>query len=278
MTLYEFLITNFSEYHVSSENDMVCVKSGDKVMIQLCQTNCVGIFSFNNRTIIVRLLDPELPDYNDKMMILINQILNNRGIVSNYRTEFSEFPALFVQVESPEILEISVSHLGEIRFSSEHMELKYDFTKKDVVSISKFFADSENYKFGRHAIYCWNKETNTLFEKFQWKLFTAGPCETPDDNSLFKKITLAIYQFRYHVRKMRKFNVSCLTENNMKLHMQKPYNTCEQLENANKKRVVEFCNLDRETFSPILLQDKDLSDVEEETGDDTPSLGKRTRS
>jgi hypothetical protein len=278
MIFIESLKTILPKYNVYSENDMVCVKSGDKVLIQLCQTHCVGIFSFNNGTIIVRLLDPELPDYNDKMMLLISQILTNRGIVSNYRGDFSSIRALFVQVESPEILEISVSHLGGILFSSEHMKLKYDFTKKDVVSISKFFADPENYKFGRHAIYCWNKETNTLFEEFQWKLFTAGPCETPDDNSLFEKITLAIYQFRYHVREMRMFNVRCLTENNMVLHLHKSYNTTEQLESANKKRLVEFCNLDRETFSPILLQEKDLSDVEEETGDDTPSLEKQTRS
>jgi hypothetical protein len=279
MTLIESLKTTLPNHIVSSENGMICVKSEANVRIQLWTTHCVGIFSLDSGTIIVQLpLDPGLPDYNDKMMFLIRQILNYRGIVSNYRSDFSSIPALFVQVESQEILKILVSRLGGMLFLSEHIEpVTYNFTEKDVVLISKFFDDPENYKFGRDAIYCWNRETDTLFEEFQSKLFTAGPCETPD-NSLFANITWEIYRFRCHVRSMRKLNVCCLTKDSMDLHLRKSYNTTEQLETANKKRIVEFCNLDRETFSPISLQEKDLSDVKEETGDDTLSLGKRIRS
>jgi hypothetical protein len=302
MTLFEFLKTKFSTCYVSSENGMVCVKSGDEVLIQhkyqfeIWQTNRVGFFSFEIGIIIVHLPDPELLDYNAEVMLLISQILTNRGFVSNYRTDFLKSPVLFVQVETPETLEICVSHLGRMRFSTRNRKPTYKFTENDVVSLSKFFDDPENYRFGRNAIYCWNKETKTLYEDYQSKLFTAGPCETPD-NSLFANITWEIYRFRCHVQEMRILRIGCLTEDMMAAHMKKAYNTSDRLESANKKQIEDFCNVHHEILRPISLQANDFPDVEEEETssqiflkypfsdveeeDETSSLcslGKRTRS
>ena len=281
MTLIEFLKERFPKCGVFSENcGMVCVKSGAEVPIQheynfeIWPIPRVGLFSFEVGIIIVHLPDAELPNYNAEVMLLISQILTNRGFVSNYRPDFSRSPVLFVQVETPETLEICVSHLGRRRFSTRNRKPTYDFTENDVVSLSKFFDNPENYILGRDVIYYWNNETKTLCEDYQSKLFTAGPCETPD-NSLFANITWEIYRFRCNVQEIR---IGCLTEDIMAAHMKKAYNTSDRLESANKKRIDEFCNVHREILSPISLQEKDFSDVEEETGDETPSLRKRTRS
>jgi hypothetical protein len=95
---------------------------------------------------------------------------------------------------------------------------------------------------------------------------------------------------------MRNMRIGCLTEYNMAAHMKKSYNTTERLESATKKRIADFCNVHHEILSPISLQANDFpdvkeeeissqiflkypfSDVEEETGDETPSLWKRPRS
>lgn len=297
MTLIDFLKERFPKCGVFSENcGMVCVKSGAEVPIQheynfeIWPTPRVGLFSFEVGTIIVHLPDAELLNYNAEVMLLISQILTYRGLASNYRPDLSRSKALFVQVETPKTLKICVYDLGRRRFSTRYRNLTYKFTENDVVSLSKFFNDSENYRFGRNAIYCWNKETKTLYEDYQSKLFTAGPCETPD-NSLFANITWEICRFRCHVQEMRNMRIGCLTEDMMASHMKKAYNTSDRLESANKQRIAEFCNVPSEIFSPISLQENDFLDVEEEASsqnlleyscsdveDETPSLGKRTRS
>ena len=278
MSLFELLMKNVPNCVVSSENDVICVESEEvPIRLKIWPILRVGIFSFEIGTIIVHLLNPELPNYNDEMMKLISQILTNKGLFTNYREDFSMRRVLFFQVENPETLEICVSQLGRRHFSTAKMNSTYKFTEKDIVSISKFVADPENYGIGRQGIYHWKNSTETLFECYDKKLFTAGPCETPED-SLFVRITSGILRFCSHVQEMRNMRIGCLTEYNMAAHMKKSYNTSDRLESANKKRIDEFCDIHHEIFDPILSQEKDFSDVEEETGDETPSLGKRTRS
>lgn len=278
MSLSDFLKKNFPECVVYSENDVVCVESGEvPIRLKIWPTHRVGIFSFEIGTIIVHLLNPELPNYNDEMMKLIIQILTNRGLFTNYRSDFCMRRVLFLQVENPETLEICVSQLGRSHFLTAKRNSTYEFTEEDIVSISKFIADPENYGIGRQGIYHWKNSTETLFECYDNKMFTAGPCETPED-SLFVRITSGILRFCSHVQEMRNMRIGCLTEYNMAAHMRKSYNTSDRLESEKKQRIDEFCDINHETFSPILVQEKDFSDVEEETGDETPSLGKRTRS
>jgi hypothetical protein len=185
---------------------------------------------------------------------------------------------LFLQVENSETLEICVSQLGRRHFSTAKKNLTYEFTEEDIILISKFVADPENYGIGRQGIYHWKISTNTLYEYYDNKLFTAGPCEMPED-SLFVRITSGILRFCSHVQEMLVMCIGCLTESNMAAHMRKSYNMSDRLESENKKRIGEFCDIHPETFSPILVREKDFSDVkEEETGDETPSLRKRMRS
>lgn len=279
MTLYEFLKTKISGYDVSSENGVVHgVKLEEESRFELDLAKCLGIFWFNCGTVIVHLPNPTSSNYNEEMIQLITPVLSKKGLSTNYEKTVAGVRAILFQGEtaSKNII-VYVTELGNMCLSRSFPPLNQTLTERDKNFLSNFVNNSDNYMSGRQTIYHWENQTETLFEHYNRSSFTAGPCETVD--SPFAMIISEIYRFVDHVREMRTKRIGPLNERNMELHMQKPYNTREQLENANKKRIADFCNIRYKIFDPILPQEKDFSDVEEETGDDTHSLGKkRTRS
>jgi len=276
MSLFELLMKNFPEYVISLKNDVICVKSEEESSFDLDLLKRLGIFSFKYGTVIVHLPNPESSNYNDEMIQLITQVLSNKGLSTNYGKTIAAVRAILFQVQRGKNLILCVTELGNMRLSTNLTCSNHIFIERDKIFLSEFLADSDNYRSGRQTTYSWNHDTSTLSENYNGRCFNAGPHETVD--SLFAMIISEIYRFVDHITDMRSKRIGRLDEGNMERHMQKPYNTSEQLESENKKRIVEFCDIHPETFSPILVQDKDFSDVEEETGDETPSLGKRTRS
>lgn len=275
MSLFELLMKNFPEYVISLKNDVICVKSEEESSFEIDLLKRLGIFSFKYGTVIVHLPNPESSNYNDEMIQLITQVLSKKGLSTNYGKTVAEVRAILFQGQKgSKNLILCVTELGNMCLSRSLTNSNHAFVERDKDFLSEFLADSDNYRIGRQTTYSWNHDTSTLSENYNGRFFNAGPHETVD--SLFAMIVSEIYRFVDHITDMRSKRIGRLDEGNMELHMRKPYNTREQLESANQKRIAKFCDIPHETFSPILVQDKDFSDVEEETGDETPSLRKRT--
>jgi hypothetical protein len=275
MTLYLTLKKKYHKHNVYEKNNIINIESGPKFVqfkIRLFLKIHVGIFSFNDGEIFLHLPNDESSNY-DHYLRIINQVLFDRGVKAFYEDIVGIIPAIFFQKsKSDGTLLIQVFRLNYGKFLPNYTSPASNLEEEDISAISAFIANSDNYKPENLGTFTWTPSTKILSELYKGKLSNVGPCETPD--SLFAMITSEICRFCNHVQSMKNMGIYYLTEDNMKNHMKKSDNTTNSIENANKKRIREFCEQNVSTFSPISLQADDFPDVEDETG----SLWKRTLS